>query len=102
MSKQVNYNLAEYDLKPLPSDSKLEKMVLGLFLDVPTLVEQMSKYLSIVGIFYDNINIKVWDGIKAVSNFKMKADVKNVEGYFTRLGDEETAIYVKCLSAYTG
>lgn len=102
MSKLVNYNLAEYDLQPLPSDSKLEKMVLGLFLDVPSLVEQMTKYIMITGIFYDNINIKVWDGIRSVTNFKMKADVKNVEGYFERLGDTETVLYVKCLSAYSG
>ena len=102
MSKAINYNLSEYDLRPLPSDSKLEKMVLGLFLDVPSLVEQMNKYLMITGIFYDNINTKVWQGIKAIIDFKMRADVKNVEGYFTRQGDEETALYVKCLPAYSG
>lgn len=102
MSKLINYNLSDNDLLPLPSDTKLEKMVLGLFLDVPQLVEQMTKYISIEGIFYDNTNVKVWEGIRKVTEFKMIANVDNVEGYFTRLGDNETAMYVRILRSYAG
>lgn len=102
MSKQINYSLNEYDLKPLPHDSKLEKMILGLFLDIPQLVEQMTKYISIQGIFYDNLHIKIWEAIKEVTKFKITPDSKNVEGYFTRAGDNETALYVKVLSSYSG
>lgn len=102
MTKQVNYNLSETDLKPLPSDSKLEKMVLGLFLEIPALVEQMAKYIAISGIFYDGMNKDVWEAIKAIKDLKMTANVDNVEGYFTRKGEQDMALYVKVLPAYAG
>jgi len=102
MTKAINYNLNEQDLNPLPSDTKLERMVLGLFLDVPGIVEQLTKFVSMPGLFYNDQNKNVWEAIQKVSNFKMKADAKNVEGIFERLGDNDMVLYVKTLPAYSG
>jgi replicative DNA helicase len=102
MSKAINYHLNDYDLKPLPHDVKLERMILGIFLDVPQLVEQMSRYLTIEGLFYEGINNKVFEAINKIVSLKMVASSINVEGYFTRLGDKDTAIHVKVLQSNAG
>jgi len=102
MNKKINYHLNDQDLKPLPSDEKLEKMILGLFLDLPHTIEEMSKYLTIEGIFYHTNNNKVWEAINQVVAYKMLPNTLNVEGFFKRKGDNETALYVKMLSTYAG
>lgn len=102
MSKAVNYILNDYDLKPLPSDVKLEKMILGIFLDLPHMLEQMNKYLTIDGLFYNSMNNKVWEAMNKIISFKMVPNSINVEGYFTRQGDIDAALYSRMLSAYSG
>lgn len=102
MTKKVNYSLNELDLKPLPADNGLEKMVLGLFLDVPSLVEPLRKYISIEGIFYGENNSRIWDAIKKVVDFKIVANQENVKGFFVRKGDLEMANYVMYLSTCSG
>lgn len=92
----------DLDLAPLPNDNRLEKMILGLFLDIPTLVEQMNKYLAIEGIFYGESNSKVWEAIKKVTEFRMAANQENVRGYFIRNGDAEAALYVVNLYCFAG
>lgn len=101
MTKKVNYSLNDSDLTVLPSDIKLEKMVLGLFIDVPVLVEQMSRFLAIEGIFYSIQNESVWKAIHSVTAFKMIPNKDNLIGFFTRKGDKETADYITmlCMSA---
>lgn len=100
--KKINYSLNDQDLQPLPCDYRLEKMILGLFLDVPMLVEQVGKYLSIDGVFYGEKNNKVWEAIKKVTEFKMTANQENVKGYFVRKGDTDMALYVINLYSYAG
>ena len=102
MKKLINYSLNENDLKPLPHDSRLEKMILGLFLEMPYLVEQHNKYLLIEGIFYDLKHIQVWDAIKSVTDLRMVANTINVEGFFNRNGNTEMALYTKLLPVYAG
>lgn len=98
----IDYNLNDYDSKPLPSDLRLEKMVLGIFLDLPHLIEEMGKYLSMKGIFYGNDNTKVWEAMNKVADFKMTPNLENIVGYFTRKGDLDTALYVKIVNANAG
>jgi len=102
MKKTINYSLNDLDLKPLPSDVKLEKMILGLFIELPQLVEQMSKYLNIEGIFYSIQHNTVWEAIQAVTAFKMVSNKANVAGYFTRKGDKENALFVELAPMYAG
>ncbi len=100
--KQINYNLGDADLVPLPSDVKLEKMVLGLLIDIPQLVEQMTKYLRLDGIFYSSQNGLVWEAIQSVVSSKMISNKENIIGYFKRKGDHENANYVGTLPMYAG
>lgn len=103
MKKQLtNYRINTNDLQPLPSDAKLERMVLGLLLELPNYFDQCFKYLQIEGIFYEPTNSKIWDAMLAVLKFKMQPDKKNVEGYFTRLGDKEMAIATHAATLYSG
>lgn len=102
MSKAINYRLNELDLKPLPNDEKLEKMVLGLFLELPYLIENMAKYLSIEGLFYSQNNINIFEAIQKTVAFKMIPNSANIEGYFTRKGDADTAVYAKMLGVFSG
>lgn len=102
MSKAINYRLNDYDLKPLPADEKLEKMILGLLLDLPHLIEPMTKYLTLEGMFYYQNHIKIFEAISKTISFKMIPNSANIEGYFTRNGDVETAVYVKMLPIFAG
>jgi len=100
--KKINYSLNDYDLKLLPHDLKLERMILGLFLDIPNLIEQMNKYLSIEGIFYNTQNNSVWEAILKVISFKMIPNKENVVGYFTRKGEKDNADYTNILPIHAG
>lgn len=103
MKKQLtNYRINTNDAQPLPSDAKLERMVLGILLDLPNYFDQCYKYLQIDGIFYDGINAKIWEAMLALIKFRMQPDKKNVEGYFTRLGDKEMAVAAHATCLYAG
>lgn len=98
----INYSLNDLDLKPLPSDVKLEKMILGVFVDLPQMIEQMSKYLAIEGIFYNIQHKAVWEAIQAIVAFKMIPNKQNLVGYFTRKSDKDNALFCEMLPMYAG
>lgn len=101
-TKQTDFNLNHTDLLPLPSDEELERMVLGILIDLPQFIEQIYKHLNIKGIFYNEINAKIWKGMMELNSLKMAPNSKNIEGYFKRLGDTETAIAAASMPIYAG
>jgi replicative DNA helicase len=101
-SKLVNYNLNDKDLIPLPSDDKLERMVLGLLIDVPTMIDPCMKYLKLEGIFYNDFHDQIWEAIKSVIYSQMVPNKKNVESFFTQRGNRDLAVMVQAMTIYAG
>lgn len=97
IKKKIDFSLNDADLQFLPHSKSLERKILGSILFVPDLFKTGFKYLSVKGMFYDDINAAVWDKMVLVSNSGNQPDSKNVSVEFEKEGNSELSVYANCL-----
>lgn len=98
--KKFDYKLNTNEISPLPNNTVLEKMVLGLLLDLPVLINQVHKFLVFDGIFYDNLNEMVWVEIDRRFDNNDPISFKDIASYFKH--DKELSTYILSLYIHAG
>lgn len=99
MKGKVEFNLNNQDLSMLPSNTGLEKCVLGLILDIPDLFNVAYKYMNVKGMFYSTQNEQVWLAMCAVVKSNVDAGFDNVTRHFEGNGDKKMVAYLFSLKS---
>lgn len=97
INKKTDFTLNGSDLKKLPHSNSLEKKILGSILFIPELYKEGYKYLSAKGMFYDDLNSKVWDKMVYVTKNGSLPNSANVKQEFEKENDSELSVYAKYL-----
>jgi replicative DNA helicase len=90
--KKIDYRLNELDQELLPNNPHLERCVLGILLTVPSLIDQVHKYLDSPGIFYGENEAKVWEKIKSYNAAGYPFDEKKISAAFKAEGNGDLSM----------
>jgi replicative DNA helicase len=92
--KKIDFRLNDLDQSALPSNNHLEKCVLGILLAVPTLIDKCLKYLNTPGVFYGDVEARVWERVKGYYSAGYEISEVKVSASFKAEGDNDAALSV--------
>lgn len=91
---KINFDLSTKDLLPLPSAQQLESSVLGCVINFPNILNKVYKYLDIEGVFYNELNKRLWNSIKSIYLKNGIPDIANVTIEGNKISDKDFILQI--------